>query len=101
MKFIWEAEDIKPGRYYYRNDKGHGADMGYLASVTHKIGWRADASIESEDHYVSIAITDGMVTKLKTKQEFADMLNEGEYVPLNTERLLEIITCCAKQNEGR
>jgi hypothetical protein len=103
MKYIWEAGDIRPGRYYYRHDKGCGADMGYLASVTHKIGFRADATAHDDEtgrRYIAISITDGCVCQPHTKQEFADMLNDGQYVPLRTERLLEIILHCKNQNEG-
>ena len=102
MKFLWEAEDIKPGRYYYRNDKGRGADLGYLSSVTHKIGYSTGAKAKDDGmtRYVAISITDGCVCQTLTKQEFADMLNRGGYVPLRTERLLEIIAHCKNQNEG-
>ncbi len=101
MKFIWEPDDIKAGRYYYRNDKGHGADIGYLASVTHKIGWTFTNELDDPAKNVAISITDGMVTPPKTREEFAVMLNEGGYVPLHTDRLIEIIAYQARQNEGR
>lgn len=102
MKFIWEAEDIKPGRYYYRNDKGHGADLGYLASVTHKIGFSTEAKGDGDGdrRYVAISMTDGLVCPCQTKQEFAEMLNEGKYIPLRTDRLLEIIASLERQNSG-
>lgn len=91
MKFIWEEDDIKPGRYYYRNDSAK-VDMDYLASVTNKIGYRADTvSEDGNERYVGISMTDGFVCLPYTKREFADMLNEGKYVPLRTERLIEII----------
>lgn len=102
MKFIWDADDIKPGRFYYRNDSAR-VDMGYLASVTHKIGYRADATSHDDDsgrRYVAISMTDGCVCMPHTKQEFADILNEGKYVPLRNERLIEIIAYQRNQNEG-
>lgn len=98
MKFIWEEDDITPGRYYYRND-GPRADLGYLASVTHKIGFLAGES--SSACYVSVSVCDGMVTKPKTKAELAASLNEGAYVPLSSDRLVQIIGHLRAQNEGR
>lgn len=102
MKFIWEEDDIKPSRYYYRNDKGHGANLGYLASVTHKIGFSTEAKAEgdADRRYVSISMTDGCVCQPHTKREFADMLNKGGYIPLRTDRLLEIIASLERQNSG-
>lgn len=102
MKFIWEAEDIKPGRYYYRCGKGFGANLSYLASVTHKIGFSTEAkgTDDADRRYVAISMTDGCVCQCHTKQEFADMLNKGEYVPLRTDRLLEIIASLDRQNSG-
>lgn len=102
MKYTWEEEDIKPGRYFYRNDKGHGGDLGYLASVTHKIGFSTEAKGDGpgDRRYVAIAMTDGCVGECCTKAEFADMLNKGGYVPLRTDRLVEIIESLERQNSG-
>lgn len=105
MKYIWEAEDIKPGRYYYRDDQpaldGTAPELSYLASVTHKIGFASfvDPGPDREK-YVSISMTDGLVCEPQTKEAFAEMLNSGRYVPLRTDRLVQIIAHCARQNEG-
>jgi hypothetical protein len=100
MKFIWEPEDIKCGRYYYKGDSGNHSDIGYLASVTQKIGYVAN-SPSSGKRLVGISITDGMVGQEYTREEFAKMLNDNSYVPLHTSHLVQIIAHCAEQNEGR
>lgn len=97
MKAVWEEGDIVVGRYFYRGDSPN-AEIGYLASVTHKIGFMAGGPSK---HYVSISVTDGMVTDPVSAAEFATRLNDGGYVPVSSDRLVQIIAHLRSQNEGR
>lgn len=69
MKVIWEAKDINPGRKYSKP----GIEtwiIGYMANM------------HSTDRYVSISISDGMVTKPKTKEDMAEDLTTSGYLPV-------------------
>ncbi|TXG96586.1 MAG: hypothetical protein E6R08_09025 [Nevskiaceae bacterium] len=98
MKVTWEEGDIIPGRYYYRDDS-RDADLIHLATVTHKIGFMAGS--DSDERYVSVSVCDGMVTGPCTKVQLAATLNAGGYVPLSSDRLVQIVGQLRAQNEGR
>jgi len=93
MKYTWEPDDIKPGRYYGRASKHE--DLGYLATVIHKIGFDPRCDLP-----VSISIADGMVIGYAGKSAMAKALNDGGYIPIRTEQLIRVIEHLRKQNEG-
>lgn len=70
MKFIWEESDIKTGRMYSRVDINENWMIGYRSYAV------------EEARFVSISMVDGMVTAPLNKNEMADMLTRGGYVPI-------------------
>lgn len=95
MKYIWEEEDIKCGRFVYRKGGNY--------STAYKIGfasWVKNGKKKGEGHYVLIAITDGMVTMPVTKKEMVKSFNETNKAPLPFEKLNEFITHLRCQGEG-
>jgi len=70
VKFIWECADITPGRTYSR--VGLGEDW--------LIGYRDDTS-DDKLRYVSISLTDGLVTLPLDKETLAERLTNQGYVP--------------------
>lgn len=102
MKYIWEAQDIIHGRYVTKKvgPGGLGPDaLGYLASVTHKIGY---IPTDSGNDWCLISVADGMVCAQTTNTiEFAEKLNGGDYIPIHTDLLVKVIAHLAPCNEGR
>ena len=101
VKYTWEKEDIKAGRYVIRNSSPYGSDnISYAASCCSKIGWRADVS--GDKKYVLISIEDGMVLKEHTKDELVDKFNREDngYRPVTNKELLVMITFLETLNEG-
>lgn len=70
MKVEWEESDIVTGRKYSK--KGI-SEIWMIGHVTHLFG---------AGKYVSVSLSDGMVTDVFTKEDLAKDLTEGEYVPL-------------------
>lgn len=69
MKYIWEAEDIKPGVRYTQKGITEVHMIGYMAS---RIG---------HQRMVSISLEDGMVQDPKEAAEWAEMLTVHNYIP--------------------
>lgn len=69
MKFIWEPEDVRTGRTYSRRDIGETWLIGYLPHE------------ESSAHFVSVSMSDGLVTLPKTRDALAQTLTSEGYVP--------------------
>jgi hypothetical protein len=69
MKVIWEPVDIVVGRQYSKKDIKENWIIGYLP-------W-----IDNDEKFVSISLNDGMVTKPKTRENFAIFLNVEQYLP--------------------
>ena len=70
MKVIWESADIVAGRRYSREGLNDTWLIGYLSNET------------TEKRYVSISMSDGLVTLPKTKETLAYELTENGYVPV-------------------
>lgn len=70
MKFIWEEKDVIPGRKYSRAG----------IQETWMIGYRAEC--ESDKQYVSISLSDGMVTLPSSKEDLSITLSQLDYVPI-------------------
>lgn len=79
MKCIWEEEDINAGQRYAKNEKTEVLIIGYLSL---KPGQQSEEDEKAERHTVGISTVDGMVTCLSTKQELAQILTEGKYLPI-------------------
>jgi hypothetical protein len=75
MKFIWEVEDIKPGRRFTHT----GAEEIWL------IGYQVDSD-DYKARYVAVLENTGMVTTPTTKKDLAAKLNEGGYMPVDDVR---------------
>lgn len=69
MKVEWESSDIKPGRRYGKPQTAERWVIGYLAGE------------DSQERYVSISLSDGMVTKPKFRETLAASLNKEGYQP--------------------
>lgn len=69
MKVEWEESDIKPGRRYGRPKTAELWIIGFLAGAN------------SDIRYVSISLSDGMVTKPASLAGLAATLTEGGYQP--------------------
>ena len=72
MKVIWEAEDIRPGRQY----KMPGTKEVWM------IGYEAD---RDKGMYVSVSLSDGMVSYEEKAVDFAESLNVAGYMPMELE----------------
>lgn len=72
MKVIWEEKDIIVGTLYLR--------AGSHQKEVWMIGY--DATATGLCRYVSVSMNDGMVTSARTKDDFCNMLNEAEYIPV-------------------
>ncbi len=70
MKVEWEKEDIIGGTRYGRSD----IDEVWMICYT-------DRPIGNPIGYASVSLDDGMVTKLMTKHELAQLLTKEGYVP--------------------
>lgn len=93
MKIIWNAEDIKVGRYVTVP-----TETGKIcASRTYKIGYLPHADDPS---YCLIAITDGMVSRPHTKERLAETLTDHGHLPIATDHLVDLIRLLHRQNEG-
>jgi len=109
MKYIWEAEDIRPHAYYVRGMPSEGdtpkerrGKIEYAVSTLAKIGYLSISDDSEEKYtnprkkygeYVSIAMTDGMVmNRGKTREEFAESLNEGGYQPISGQGMCRLMT---------
>jgi hypothetical protein len=68
MKFVWEDSDIVVGSRYSREGVREVWMIGYLPAL-------------DERRYVSISLSDGMVTHPLYKHEMALSLTGQEYVP--------------------
>jgi len=68
----WKTEDVRPGRRYTKKD----------TEEIWIIGYRTDIG-DYNARYVSVSENDGMVTLPYTKEEFAQVLNANEYVPVD------------------
>lgn len=69
MKVEWEESDIKPGRRYGKPLTAERWVIGFLAGSGNNA------------RFVSISLSDGMVTKPSTLAGLAATLNEGGYQP--------------------
>lgn len=70
MKFHWESTDIRAGRKYSRPTIKEIWMVGYLSNV------------HDDRRYVSISMSDGMVTVPYSAEELATTLTDGRYVPI-------------------
>ncbi len=70
MKFQWETLDIKAARKYSRAGIKEVWMIGYLSNV------------HEDRRYVSVSMSDGMVTVPYSAEELAVNLTEGRYVPI-------------------
>ena len=70
MKVTWEAQDIKPGRWYSKPDISEKWIIGYLPNAP------------VEKRFVSVSAQDGMVTHTSTSEELAEQLTSGGYYPM-------------------
>lgn len=96
MKITWEASDIRMGRY-----TTVPTENGKLcASRTYKIGYYPQAKEPEECRYCLIAITDGMVGRMHTKERLAETLTDHGHLPLATDHLVDMIRALQRQNEG-
>ncbi len=100
MKFIWTAEDIKPGRIVCKPAYFHFGDQcgeawkptGGTAKWTQKIGYvRGGQCRDDTAVYVLIALTDGMVGTAYTKADIAAQLNADDMMPMPHKWLIETI----------
>ncbi len=81
MKYVWEEEDLKAGRWFYRTN----------SSTAHKLGFTNESKKRSEGKkWVYVSITDGMTSNAKTNDEMLKILNE-KYRPLPQHKLIEFI----------
>ncbi len=68
MKFIWEENDIRAGVKFRKRG----------TQEVHMVGYMAD---RSENVYVSISLSDGMVQSPVNRITFAESLNAAGYEP--------------------
>lgn len=69
MQVTWEADDIKPGRRYWKPGAKERWIIGYIAGDTGRA------------RYVSVSASDGMVTAAVTKEQLAAELTAAGYLP--------------------
>lgn len=95
MKITWEPKDIMVGRY-----TTVPTETGKIcASRTYKIGYYPQSKDE-ESRYCLIAITDGMVSRMHTKECLAETLTDHGHMPISTDHLVDLIRLLHRQNEG-
>jgi hypothetical protein len=73
MKVEWQADDIKPGRRYGKPDTKERWLIGYVAGT--------ECLETPSKRYVSISLSDGMVTQSLTAADMAAVLNKYGYQP--------------------
>lgn len=94
MKFFWEEEDIKPGRFIIcasvKEDASNYPKNRYAATVVYQIGWQSTK--EGNTYGKTSVATDGMWCPIGTKQEVADKLNADPrgYRPLSRQEFNRI-----------
>lgn len=71
MKVIWEPDDIKPGKRYSKPGIGEEWIIGYLS----------DAHPSNKTRYVSVSLSDGLVTEPLSKEDMARALTDQGYLP--------------------
>ncbi len=118
MKITWELKDIEPGKIVCREESLSKSEIdGWDAKWTYKIGWFAPGNKEREyypipknlskterEEYIEnnradfsmICMSDGMISKLKTKAEILAILNSCSYVPAPAEYLYKLVDLCIK-----
>lgn len=69
MKFIWETGDIYAGRKYSKPNILENWMIGYM-------------SAGKGQQYVSVSMSDGLVTAPSSKERLAEILNYEGYIPL-------------------
>lgn len=69
MKVSWEESDIKVGRQFGRPVMSERFIIGYAAAE------------QSERRYVTVSLSDGMVSPMHSKRELAISLTESGYTP--------------------
>ncbi len=70
MRFIWDKDDVYVARKLSRPAMLEVWMIGYIYDK------------DSKKKYVLISLNDGLVTAESTREEMADTLTEGCYVPL-------------------
>jgi len=97
MKFVWEPEDIKTGRYFVR-----GNEDNYSFSCLHKIGYIHNAAFKPKYKKVGLAMTDGAAYPYgENDAEFAQALNDGGYVPITPTQAAELIIRVDASRSGK
>lgn len=96
MKYTWEPEDIRIGRFFHR-----GGEAEYAKSCLHKIG-RLHLAYHGLDYgtgrkegetplYVITAMTDGLVFGPYTAEEMAAHLTKEGYQPTTAKQLMQLL----------
>ncbi len=108
MKYIWQEEDVKCGRYICRESYPEDCeDVSGLCSVTYKLGFISGSS----SCMCLISISDGMVVQFSetekrerdAKHVFIGELNNDEhgYRPLTQKQILRRMDYLQNMNEGK
>lgn len=73
---IFEPSDFEgSGQMIARNSSPPGSqDIGFLASVSYKLGWVAGSDI-GPVRVARVALTDGMISTYENEKALCDMLN--------------------------
>lgn len=93
MKYTWEKEDIKVGRYIIRQSSPFGkfSNMGFMLSVSYMIGYSFK---DKECKHKLISLADGMIMDLcETKEECAENLNKDSfgYRPMTKREMIKLL----------
>lgn len=95
MKFIWEVDDIEVGRIVISCTD---LKPEQLQTKLYKIGY--SYLRDKGTQYCLISMTDGLVHKFVTKEQFVKDLNYDRMQPCPNDLFLEIMESQRTQNEG-
>jgi hypothetical protein len=82
MKYTWSEEDIVAGRIVCREERPTGEVCGWTAKWTFKIGFGYSKDDTPGAEYSLLAMTDGMIGRMRTKKDLASYLNQHGMIPM-------------------
>lgn len=105
MKYIWEEEDIIPGRFVCKAPEYHDMTVNswtptaHVAKWTYKLGFiNGGEGVNNKAVYVTLAMTDGMVGIGKTSKELASEFNRDQMIPMPDAWVQAVIAWYLKRN---
>lgn len=104
MKYIWEEDDIKVGRFVCKpnpNPESKFTPCGWTVKWTSKIGYiNFHTGGKDDKNYVIINIGDGRVSSGMAKEELVEYLNKEPLIPMPQDWIIATMEFLCKTNTG-